>query len=475
MRWLLRAIRSWLIVSGLAVNLLGLAMLALLVHYGPTATLVKLRDTASSLRPQVEALARQADRRMSLAAAGDEGPGPAEPAFIWHQPGALLPPDLGYGRVIPVGSAHELKRPSEAARIVRPGDIVEIEAGVYAGDSAVWRASDLVIRARGGLAHLDAKGAALDNLKGIWVIQGSNVRIEGIRFSGAAVPDRNGAGIRAEGDRLHVIHSIFDGNENGILSNPVPGGTMLIEFSEFTGNGHVGGQAHQVYIGKLGELTMRGNYLHNARVGSNIKSRASLNRLHYNRIVDGRDGRASYLVDLSNGGRAFLVGNQLQQGPNAENFHLIAFAPEGGQQGPQELWLVHNTLVNDRHNGVFVRNFRTGPVYLYNNLLVGRGTPVQGEALLVGNVHATPARGTRLDGTAGSRGNRVVRELDLTNRAALDYRPLPGSPAAGAALPALAKPPDEDLQPGFEYLHPLALRPRPLRSPPDAGALDSGR
>lgn len=474
MRWLLRLLLSWLVACGLLVNLFGLAALLALLHYGPTATLVKIRDTVAPLRPRVEALARQADRSLSLSSAEAAELQPAGPVLAWRPHEQPLPPDLGYGRLLRVGPGQELRQPSDAARIARPGDIIEIEAGRYRGDAATWRSNDLVIRGRGGFAHLDASGTRIANAKGIWVVQGDNVRIQGIRFSGAAVPDRNGAGIRAEGDRLHVIGSVFDGNENGILSNPVPGGTMTIEYSEFFGNGHPSGQAHQLYIARSAELVLRGNYFHNARVGSNIKSRAAVNRILYNRVVDGRDGRASYLVDLSNGGRAYLVGNQLQQGPQAENFHLVAFAPEGAQQGPQELWLVHNTLVNDRHNGVFVRNFGAGQVWLYNNLLVGRGTPVQGEALLAGNVHATPARGARLEGGAGSRSNRVVREAGLADRAGLDYRLLPGSPAAGAGV-ALPELPGEDLQAAFEYRHPLALRPRAARSPPDAGALEVPR
>ena len=76
-------------------------------------------------------------------------------------------------------------------------------AGLYAGDAAVWTQNRLTIRGRGGRAHLRADGARAED-KGIWVVKGSATTIENIEFSGAKVPDRNGAGIRLEGPGLTV-------------------------------------------------------------------------------------------------------------------------------------------------------------------------------------------------------------------------------------------------------------------------------
>jgi pectate lyase len=55
--------------------------------------------------------------------------------------------------------------------------------------------------------------------KGIFVIDGSDITVRNITFMRAAVPDRNGAGIRAEGRNLTVEKSRFIDNENGILAN----------------------------------------------------------------------------------------------------------------------------------------------------------------------------------------------------------------------------------------------------------------
>ena len=43
-------------------------------------------------------------------------------------------------------------------------------------------------------------------------------RIENIEFRGVRVADRNGAGIRFETGRLHVLRCAFFDNENGLLA-----------------------------------------------------------------------------------------------------------------------------------------------------------------------------------------------------------------------------------------------------------------
>jgi hypothetical protein len=59
--------------------------------------------------------------------------------------------------------------------------------------------------------------------KGIWVISGNDTVVENIEFSGAAVPDANGAGIRFEGVNLTVRNCYFHHNQNGILTRvPIP-------------------------------------------------------------------------------------------------------------------------------------------------------------------------------------------------------------------------------------------------------------
>jgi len=102
--------------------------------------------------------------------------------------------------------------------MARDGDLVEVTAGDYRGDVAVWRQHDLIVRGIGDRPSLTANGASAEG-KAIFVVRGDNVRMENLAFFGARVRDRNGAGIRLEKGRLEVVGCHFEGNENGILTN----------------------------------------------------------------------------------------------------------------------------------------------------------------------------------------------------------------------------------------------------------------
>ena len=109
---------------------------------------------------------------------------------------------------------------AQAARVARDDDIVEIAAGTYRGDVAVWRQKRLTIRGIGGTPVLSAKGQIAEG-KAIWVIRDGDFTIENVAFEGARAPARNGAGIRFERGRLAVRRCRFTDNENGILTGNI--------------------------------------------------------------------------------------------------------------------------------------------------------------------------------------------------------------------------------------------------------------
>ena len=117
-----------------------------------------------------------------------------------------------------VGASREVKTIAAAAGLARDGATVEVDAGDYVGDTAVWTQNDISLRAVGGRVRLIAAGKAADG-KGIWVVRGERMVVEGFDFSGAAVPDRNGAGIRLDRGSLRVRDCSFTHNEMGILTN----------------------------------------------------------------------------------------------------------------------------------------------------------------------------------------------------------------------------------------------------------------
>jgi len=298
-----------------------------------------------------------------LAAAGAAG---AQPA-----PGASC--DGSTGRVLQVGPGRALAVPSAAAAQARDGDVVRIDAGDYRGDVARWEANRLTICGSGGRARLFADGRHAQG-KAIWVIAGNDVTVDAVDFHDAKVPDHNGAGIRAEqAGALTIRHCGFYDNENGLLGGR-PGATLTIEFSEFARNGHGDGQSHNLYVGAVDKLLVRASLFREARVGHNLKSRARESVVEHSYLMDGPEGRSSYLADFPNGGRVSLRGNLFHKGPKAENPNAIAFGAEGlKDDGEQVLTMLHNTVVVDRPGANFLSvSAGAHALTLAANLFAGR-------------------------------------------------------------------------------------------------------
>ena len=360
-------------------------------------------------------------------------------------------PDIKPRRILKVGPAQLYPTPSRAAAIAKDGDVIEIEAGIYPADAAVWKANYLTIRGTGGRAHLRADGASVQG-KAIWVTNGDNITIEDIEFSGAKVPHKNGSGIRHQGGNLTIRNCYFHNNENGILTNNNPAAEILIENSEFARNGYGDGQSHNMYIGAVKKFTLRYSYSHHAIVGHNVKTRAKENHILYNRIMDEADGNSSYIVQFPNGGQAFLIGNLLQQGPHAQNHTMVSYGDEGiSEDIAPELYVVNNTFVNERENGQFLRSGDNHLVKIINNIFFGKGIPPSDnkQALVKRNLITT---------TDGFR--------NLSN---YDYRLRQDSLAINKAIYPGFSTNIVALAPTFQYSHPASKAQRL-----DDGKLDLG-
>lgn len=286
------------------------------------------------------------------------------------------------GAVLRVGPQHALKTPSAAARLAADGDTVEIEAGDYRGDVAVWRQDRLRLRGVNGKAHLHADGKAAEG-KAIWVIKGDDVTVEDIEFSGARVADHNGAGIRAEGAGLTIRRCSFHDNEMGILTSDNPVSLVMIVDSQFHHNTvdyeRFGRLGHNIYIGRIARFLLQGSEVYGAETGHQVKSRARVNDLVDNRIRDGL-GASSYLIDLPDGGRARIMHNELQQGLRAPNRVAIAFGAEGNRNAAlgAALEVSDNRFRSDGTAAVFVKNHTDVPAVLRDNELSGRVRPLVG-------------------------------------------------------------------------------------------------
>lgn len=286
--------------------------------------------------------------------------------------GACWPLASHAGPVMAVGPRRAVKSLAAAARQARDGMLIEVDAGDYLADVAAWPQHDLTLRAVGGRVRVIGAGAQVQG-KALFVTLGQRQRIEGFDFSGAVVPDRNGAGIRLEAGSLTLLNCSFRDNENGLLTSNQAQIELDIIDCEFGPILPRDGKTHNLYVGAIRRLMVTGSYFHHGLFGHLLKSRAALNHILYNRLSDEIGGRASYELEFPNGGVAVVMGNLIMQSSTTENPHVISYGAEGPSAAPQQLHLAHNTLVDQRPSGgIWLRVAPPGAeVRVMNNLLVG--------------------------------------------------------------------------------------------------------
>lgn len=313
-----------------------------------------------------------------------------------------------------VGAGKTYATPCKAFVAAQPGDVIDIYAATYTGDVCEITKSKLTIRGVNGRPKINAGGKSSQG-KAIWVVSGSDIVIDNVEMYGAKVVDKNGAALRLQGTNFTLRNSFLHDNENGILSGVNLASTVILENNEFGRNGYGDGYSHNVYIGKVGKLTFRYNYSHDANVGHNLKTRALYNTIAYNRFSSLRAGetgstaagKPSYEVNVPNGGTTFIIGNVIMQPASANNPAMVSYGEEGTSGYATDLYVVNNTFINDdsvRGTFVTVRNAAT-PAKLINNIFSGFGTvTTQTNAIKTTNYQAL--------------------SVGFVNRAAYDLRPL---------------------------------------------------
>jgi hypothetical protein len=253
-----------------------------------------------------------------------------------------------------------------------------------------------------------------------------------------------------------VKNALFDHNQFGILTGYDPSATILVDGTEFS---HQGSTApvdnyHNMYV-NAGTFILQRSYSHHTLTGNLVKTRSKNVYILYNRI-SAEDGTNSYEIDIPNGGRAFIVGNVIQQGASSQNRWIVEFGAEGQTAGhTDELFVVNNTIVNDVGTGygIFVASWVKTPAVVRNNIFAGPFNTIVNQATALLQSNHLPADGDPM----------------FVDAAAYDYRLKAGSPAIDKAVaPGSAF--GFDLAPKFEYVHPL----QNVARTPGGAALDRG-
>jgi hypothetical protein len=279
-----------------------------------------------------------------------------------------------------VGPGERFATPSAAAAAARPGDRILIRPGTYQ-DCAVWRTPDLTIEAEGGPVVIT--GPVCQD-KALFVVAAPRITISGLTFRGAVAPAGNGGGIRAEGGDLTIRRSRFEENETGILSaTNIPTATVVIEDSVFLRNGAWDGRvcrAHSLYVNQLALLAIRRSRFEATRVCHHVKSRALRTEITDSEILDTPGERASYQVDIPNGGDLVLARTTIRKGPTAGNpSAAVVIGAEGRLHPTRELRIEANRFENLLpQSTIFVRNLTEAPAALSGNRLSGQVTALQG-------------------------------------------------------------------------------------------------
>lgn len=217
--------------------------------------------------------------------------------------------------VLTVGPGKQFATLSAAVVASHDSDTIQVQAGTYTNDFATIN-TRITIEGVGGMVNLVAT-VPPPNGKAI-LVTNTDVTLDNISFSGAKVADGNGAGVRYQSGNLTINDCYFYNNQDGLLAADNPSGSITINNSEFSHNGAGDGFTHNLYVGKVGTLTINGSYFHDAVVGHEIKSRALTTIIENSRIIDGPTGSASYSIDLPDGGKVVIRNNIIEQGPASQ-------------------------------------------------------------------------------------------------------------------------------------------------------------
>ena len=283
-------------------------------------------------------------------------------------------------KVLEVGKGKPYAAPSEAIAAAKDGDTVRIDAGEYY-DCATVTANKLTIEGTGP----DASAVLTDKVcsgKALLITNGQDITIRNLTLQRARVPDRNGAGIRAQGGNLTIEHVKFINNENGILAGDLPGANIVIRDSEFLRNGVCANAcAHGIYIGHVASLTVERSKFFETKEGHHIKSRGRRLVVTGCDFADGPDGTSSYTIEASNGGTVIVRDNHIEKGPKSENHTGAVVIGLGGVDQPTPEIVVENNrfTVDGGYSSFLVVNRTATEAVLKGNVLLGGAKALDGD------------------------------------------------------------------------------------------------
>ena len=385
------------------------------------------------------------------------------PAFNRQVDAVEAPAGFGTGRIWRVGPGEKFHKLSEVVSKLHDGDIVEIYGGRYACDTGVkWRANFITVIGVKGRPIIDATNCQISGDKGAWNPQGNGLIIANLEFTGAAGSSRNGAGIRYDGTGyLYITRCCFHDNQNGVLVTSVDGANtnVVIDRCEFTRNGAGDRRSHNIYVSsanahQVNSFVIRFSYSGEPLGGHAVKTRALSNYVLYNRLIGESNSSSNSVVDISQGGLSYVIGNVIEHGVDSNSTAMVSYSRETPQNAIQELYLINNTMLGQGADAVALLLADNACARVVDNLMVG----------------ISPSNLVNSFSSKVSLANNVITSkpsfIDSANR---DYRLAASSPAVSAGVGA-GSAHDFALTPIYELDASGRISRRRTIAPFDAGA-----
>ncbi len=375
---------------------------------------------------------------------------------------------------------------------LQPGDIVEVEGGVtYPADTHMTTSG---VPGRPITFRGMQKNGKLPVISGGdygMMLHGNNLVFENFE-----VKEAKGAGVLMKGNNVVVRHVVVhDCQNHGILGTDEETGNLIIEYSELYKNGS-GDRHHQIYVAtdeekfKGSVFRMQFNYLHDAKGGVSVKSRAERTEILYNWI----EGAQYQELDLigaeehdENVARedADVVGNVFRRTSGGA---IARLGGDGSGQSNARYRFLNNTMIMHTDGSfVFRAQDGIGSIELQNNVMYREKGPAFGlvreeDADWVGKTsniygsHNWVNAGVRMP--AGVKDTIFGSDPGFTNAGAFNYTPKcegalvnagTDSPTSPAAFPFPKPTPNPTMSPARAW---LASGAGPARA--KAGVIDVG-